>query len=109
VQHAVDSDVIPSYRVDDDVGRAGYRQFAGSHDTPGAAAVRMICEARDRSRNFVRKSVGGRWVALADIFELLFQIAFRGAQPDDPHRPRLRCAFFISSPRRACHFRTISS
>ena len=75
----------------------------------GAAAVRMICEARDGSRDFVGKSVGGRWVAFSDILELPFEIALRGPQPDDPHRPRLRSVFLISLPRRACHFRTTSS
>ena len=38
---------------------------------------------------FCRQVFGGRW-ALFDIFELLFEIALRGAQPDDPHRSRLR-------------------
>ena len=56
----------------------------------GAAAVRMICEARDGSRDFVGKSVGGRWVAFSDILELPFEIALRGPQPDERHRPRLR-------------------
>ena len=36
-----------------------------------------------------------RWAALSDLFELLFEVA-RRAQPDDPHRPRLCSAFFIS-------------
>jgi hypothetical protein len=35
VQHAVDSDVIPPHRVNDDVRRAGHDQFAGSATRPG--------------------------------------------------------------------------
>src|SRR6266478_3837732 len=56
----------------------GYDQLAGSRDAPGAAAARVIREARDACRDFVRKRVGGTWVAISDILELLFEIAFRG-------------------------------
>ena len=63
----------------------------------------------DGCRDFGGKSVGGKRVALSDILKLLFEIALRGAQPDDPHRPRLRSAFLISLPRRACRFPTTSS
>jgi len=109
VQNAVDSDVISPHRINDDVRRAGYDQLPGSRDASGTAAVGVICEARDGCCDFVGKSVGRSWVALSDILELLFEIALRGAQPDDPHRPRLSPAFFISLPRRARHFRTTSS
>jgi len=39
----------------------------------------VIREARGARRDFFRKRVGGALVALSDILELLFEIAFRGA------------------------------
>ena len=82
MQHAVYPHVIRSYRVDDYIRGTGYDQLAGSRDAPGAAAARVIREARDACRDFVRKRVGGTWVAISDILELLFEIAFRGTQPE---------------------------
>ena len=109
VQNTVDPHVIRPHRVNDYVRRTGHDHLAGSRDAPGAAAARVVREERHACRDFVRKGVGGTWVALADILELLFEIAFRSAQPDDPQRPRSGLAFLISSAPRAFHFRTTSS
>jgi hypothetical protein len=92
-----------------DVSGTRHDQLEGSRDAPGAAAARMIREAVDACRDFVRECVRGTRVALSDIVKLLFEIAFRRAQPNDPHRPRSGFAFLISSARRAFHFRTTSS
>jgi hypothetical protein len=92
-----------------DVSGTRHDQLEGSRDPPRSAAARVIREEVDACRDFARERVRRTRVALSDIVKLLFAIAFRGAQPDDPHRPRLRSAFLISLPRRACHFRTTSS
>lgn len=95
--------------VDDYVRGPGHHQLAGSRDAPGVPPARVIRQARDGCRDFVRKRVGGTWVPLSDILDLLFEIAFRGAQPDDPHRPRSGLAFLLNWAPRAFHFRTTSS
>ena len=83
-----------------DVSGTRHDQLEGSGDPPRSAAARVIREEVDACRDFARERVRRTRVALSDIVKLLFEIAFLGAPPDDPHRPRSGFAFLISSARR---------
>jgi hypothetical protein len=73
-----------------------------------AAAYALPRIAFRNSRPVLTRFRGTR-VALSDIIKLLFEIVFRGTQPDDPQWPRSGLAVLISSARRAFHFRKTSS